>query len=135
MFAQAGKAASDVVILSPSDMIKWGTPKTLPLGAHDLVLNGYPQESGPYTIRLKLPAGYKIPPYSQTAATYTTVISGSYCIGIGQSFDVQKGKCIPQGGYIIIPANVWVYTWTTTPTVIQLSGQGPLKIIQHARPH
>lgn len=117
-----------VEIFTLTDMNTWGNPKLLPPGAHDLVLEGSSSAQGIYTIRLKLPANYKIPPYIQTAPTYITVITGSYNVAEGTVFDVTKGKSIPQGGFIIIPANTAVYTWTTEPTIIQMHGEGPLQI-------
>ena len=56
------------------------------------------------------------------------MISGSYHLGTGGQFDETKGKLISQGGFIIIPENITVYAWTTEPTIIQINGEGPLKV-------
>lgn len=125
---QASETPANITALSPNEMIKWGNPKTLPIGAHDYVLHGNPETKSIYTVRLKFPANYKIPPYFQSASTYTTVISGSYHIGMGSKFDETKGKLISQGGFIVIPENITVYAWTTEPTIIQINGEGPLKV-------
>lgn len=119
---------SAIKALSPKDMTKWGTPKTLPPGAEDYVLSGNPESQGIYTVRLKLPINYKIPPYYQSKTTYTTVISGTYHIGMGSQLDEAKGTSISQGGFIIVPKNTPVYAWTTKPTIIQITGYGPLKV-------
>jgi hypothetical protein len=125
---QASGIVANITALSPNEMIKWGNPKTLPVGAHDYVLHGNPETKSIYTVRLKLPANYKIPPYFQSATSYTTVISGSYHIGMGSKFDETKGKLISKGGFIIIPEKITVYAWTTEPTIIQINGEGPLKV-------
>src|SRR5262245_21440568 len=42
--------------------IKWGeAPPALPKGAMIAVLSGDPGKAGPFAIRLKFPAGYKVP--------------------------------------------------------------------------
>lgn len=120
--------SSGITAVSLQDMLKWGRPKTLPPGAEDHVLSGNPETKGIYVVRLKLPAHYKIPPYYQSKTTYTTVISGSYYVGTGNQFDEAKGTSISQGGFIIIPKNIPVYAWTTEPTIIQIHGEGPLKV-------
>ena len=61
---QASDLAANITALSPDEMIDWGTPKTLSVGAQDYVLHGNPEKRGIYSVRLKLPANYKIPPDS-----------------------------------------------------------------------
>ena len=42
--------------------LKWGpVPPVLPKGAEIAVLSGNPFEKGAYVLRLKMPAGYKLP--------------------------------------------------------------------------
>lgn len=114
-----------VTSLTPLEMTDWGTPKALLPGANDYVLQGNPGVEGIYTVRLKLPANYQIPPYYQTSTTYMTVISGEYHIGVGDTFDITKGKDLPPGSFITIPPNVHVYAWTTANTIVQIHGLGP----------
>src|SRR5579862_6424152 len=62
--------------------MKWvNGPSSLP-GSQMAVLQGDPTKAGPYTIRLKLPAGYKIPLNWHDADVSLTVISGMLNIGI-----------------------------------------------------
>jgi len=120
--------SQQLTFFNTKQMQSWGTPKALPPGAHDLVLNGNVAEPGVYTVRIKLPANYQIPPYSQSAPSYITVIAGSYHIGIGNTFDKTKGETITTGGFAILPANVPLYTWTTEASIIQIHGEGPVKV-------
>ena len=47
--------------------IKWGeAPPDLPKGAQIAVLHGDPSKAGQFTVRLKMPDGYKIPPHWHT---------------------------------------------------------------------
>jgi hypothetical protein len=58
-----GKAQAHA-IATPKE-IKWGpAPPSLPAGAQIAILEGDPSKAGrPFTIRLKAPDGYKIPPH------------------------------------------------------------------------
>src|SRR4030095_9091512 len=45
--------------------LQWGdAPPSLPKGAKLAVLQGDPGKPGPFTLRLKTPANYKIPPHT-----------------------------------------------------------------------
>lgn len=125
----AGEAPSmgntTVTSLTPLEMTDWGTPKALLPGANDYVLQGNPGKAGIYTVRLKLPANYRIPPYNQTSTTYMTVIAGDFHMGVGDKFDASTGKDLPPGSFITIPPNVDVYAWTTNGTILQIHGEGP----------
>jgi hypothetical protein len=56
-------AMADGVFINAGE-IKWGAaPPSLPKGAKLVVLFGDPGKAGPFVIRLKSPAGYKIPPH------------------------------------------------------------------------
>lgn len=118
-------AEEELTMLSPMDMTDWGTPKALLPGAKDYVLQGNPGTYGPYTIRLHLPAGFKIAPYTQSSTTFITVLSGDYHMGVGSTFNVAKGKELVAGSFVIVPPDVAVYAWTTADTVLQIHGVGP----------
>ncbi|TIU06233.1 MAG: hypothetical protein E5W39_09040, partial [Mesorhizobium sp.] len=48
-----------------ADSIKWGpAPAVIPAGADIAVIAGDPSKDGPYVLRLKTPAGYKIAAHS-----------------------------------------------------------------------
>ena len=62
-------AQSGHVMLGPDD-VKWGAaPPSLPRGAMLAVIEGKPSEPGPFTMRLKFPAGFKVAPHSHPAST------------------------------------------------------------------
>src|SRR5438045_3545287 len=53
-------AMADHVMVTPSEL-KWTDgPPSLPAGAKMAVLEGDPAMAGPFTMRVKMPAGYKI---------------------------------------------------------------------------
>src|SRR2546423_878344 len=68
-------------VMKPSDL-KWGeAPPGLPTGGKMAVLSGDPGQAGPFTVRLKAPANYKIMPHTHPTAERLTVISGGFKIG------------------------------------------------------
>jgi anti-sigma factor ChrR (cupin superfamily) len=71
---------------------KWGTaPNVLPPGAQIAVVSGDPFKDGLDVVRLKMPAGYKIPAHNHPTTEYVTVLSGAFNIGMGDKLDPQKG--------------------------------------------
>ena len=61
------------------DQVKYGpVPPFLPPGAQIAVLEGDPMaSSGDFTIRLKMPDGYKVAPHTHPNRENVTVLSGS----------------------------------------------------------
>src|SRR5947209_5293152 len=72
------------------DGIKWGdAPPNLTKGAKLAVLQGDPSKPGPFTMRLSMPAGYKVAPHWHTQAENVTVISGTFMVGMGDKADAK----------------------------------------------
>jgi len=79
--------------------LTWGpAPSILPAGARLAVLEGDPSKTGPYTMRLEMPAGYRIPPHFHPADEHVTVISGAFQVGMGDTFDEGKLTTLPRAG-------------------------------------
>lgn len=131
--AVAPAAASAHVMIRPMDL-KWGdAPPVLPKGARFALLSGDPGSAGPFTIRLKLPAGYKIAPHWHPTDENVTVVSGTFSLGMGETFDVKTMKALPAGGYALLPAGMRHYAWTKTGATVQVSGMGPF-VINYVNP-
>ena len=92
------------------------------------VLSGDPTKKGLFTVRMQAPAGYKIPPHSHPTAENITVISGTFKVGTGDKFDEAAGKALEVGGFVLLPAGMNHYAWTTGETIIQVHGKGPFQI-------
>jgi len=62
--ATSGHMSAAHVLVTP-DQITWGpAPPSLPPGAQLAVLEGDPSKAGvPFTMRVKLPDGYRVPPH------------------------------------------------------------------------
>jgi quercetin dioxygenase-like cupin family protein len=107
------------------DALKWVEPPTLP-GARLAVVQGNPAKEGLFVYRLRMPAGYKIPPHFHKAGENVTVLAGVFSIGLGEKFDPTKGQELPVGGFAAIPAGHPHYAWAGgQETVVQVHGVGP----------
>lgn len=92
------------------------------------VLSGDPFKDGPYVLRMRVPGGYKIPAHNHPTTEYVTVISGNLHIGMGDKLDEKKGVELTAGGYGEAPAKMNHYAWASSPSVVQIHGQGPFAI-------
>ncbi len=112
-----------------SDAIKWGpAPPVLPKGAEAAVLSGDPGKPGPFTIRLKVPAGYKVPAHNHPTAEAVTVISGDFNLGMGDKLDETKAQKLTAGGFVDLPANMNHFAFATADSVVQINSTGPFAI-------
>lgn len=118
-------SAADHGLFRPGD-VKWmDAPNALPPGAKLSVLEGDPFAPGLYTMRLQMPAGYRIPPHWHSKVEHVTVLSGTFHLGMGQKFDANSALAMPAGTFGFLPANMKHYAFASEPTVIQLHGEGP----------
>src|SRR5579863_7105890 len=77
----AAAVAADSPIVSSSKDVKWGpAPPILPKGAMMTVMAGDPGVAGLVAVRLKMPAGYKIPAHWHPTDEQVTVISGTVAL-------------------------------------------------------
>ena len=115
--------------LTTPDDIKWGPPPPVfTSGAQFAVIQGDPMASGPYVVRLKMPDGYKIMPHWHPTTENVTVISGTFHLGTGTTFDDTKGAEMPAGSFGFVGPHMNHYAWATGETVVQVHGMGPFKL-------
>jgi quercetin dioxygenase-like cupin family protein len=126
--ATAGaQAHGDHQMVVPSEM-KWGDVPSLPPGAKVAVLEGPLNETKPFTMRLKLPANYRIPAHYHSAIEHVTVISGTFNMGTGDRLDVAKTRPLAAGSLAIMQPGTRHFAWTKEATEIQVHGVGPWTI-------
>lgn len=119
---------AEMIEFTPSDIVWGDVPPLLPSGAKIVVLEGDPNNPGPYSLRLMMPEGYKIPAHWHKLLERVTVLSGTLNVGMGDKLDVSQGKKLPAGSFIVIPPNMNHFAWADEETVIQISGDGPFDI-------
>jgi quercetin dioxygenase-like cupin family protein len=112
------------------EQIQWGpAPPALAPGAQLAVLEGNPSaSSGDFTVRLKMPAGYKIAPHWHPSRENVTVISGSFKVGMGDHFDESKMMTFSAGSFAYLDPDMHHYALSATETVVQIHGASPLQI-------
>jgi hypothetical protein len=116
-------------VVVPADKVQWGPgPPFLPSGAQIAVLEGNPSEKGPVTLRLKFPVNYNIPAHWHSMTERVTVVSGSFHIGMGDKLDRHASQTLEPGGFVLLPANMRHFAWTSAPTVVQINLEGPFDI-------
>ncbi|SMF28755.1 cupin domain-containing protein [Pseudogulbenkiania subflava] len=113
-----------VLIVTPDDL-KWADTNALPAGAKVAVIEGKMDKKGPITVRIKLPADYKVPAHWHPGGERVTVLSGTFNFGLGDKLDPQMTKALGPGSVIIMPPKTKHFAWTKEETVIQLNDMGP----------
>ncbi len=117
-----------VMRLTPAELTWTAGPPMLPPGARMALIEGAPNKPGPFTFRLKFPAGYRIPAHWHPIKVTVTVISGTFNMGFGDTLDTSNGKELPAGSIFEMPATIHHYGWTDEETIIQEHGIGPLSV-------
>ena len=103
-----------------ADDVKWGpVPPNIAAGAQLAVISGDPSKEGPFVMRLKMPAGYKVPAHYHPQYENVTVLTGELHVGMGDKLDTDKGMLLRPGGYVEAPAKMHHYAWVTSDTIVR----------------
>jgi quercetin dioxygenase-like cupin family protein len=122
----AGPGAPD---RSASDGIQWGpAPAVFPPGAELAVLQGDPSKAEPFTVRLRFPSGYKVPPHTHPTEENVTVLSGTFLAGMGTTFTESTLQAFAPGAFASIPAEHPHYAMARGQTVVQINAIGPFAL-------
>lgn len=124
-FAAASWAQHDQHRMVTPAELKWSDVPSLPAGAKIAVIEGPMSQAVPFTVRLRFPANYRIPPHHHPAVERVTVLSGTFHMGLGDQFDRQKTQAVQPGGIMIMQPVTPHFAWTDAETVVQLHGTGP----------
>ena len=124
-FAQDG--AQHWQLQEPS-RIEWRAAENLPPGAQVAVLEGDPAKEGFFTMRLKMPDGYRVPPHWHAKQERVTILSGVLNLGTGDTFEASKTKPLQPGTYSSMPPKMTHFAWMTGETILQLSSIGPWSV-------
>ena len=116
-------------VLSTPPELKWGAPPPVfEQNAKFTVVSGDPGKPGLYVVRLQMPAGYKIAPHWHPTDEHVTVLSGTFALGMGETFDKAAMKDLPAGGYALLPAEMRHYAMATSEATVQVHGMGPFML-------
>jgi quercetin dioxygenase-like cupin family protein len=127
--AQFGLAQSKTHgFVTPND-VAWGpAPPSLPPGAQAALLEGDPAKEGPFTLRLRLPDGYRVAPHFHPAVEHITVLEGTFIVGMGDKAATDGERPLGAGSFAFMPAGMRHFVRTKGDTVVQLHGVGPWAI-------
>jgi hypothetical protein len=108
--------------------IQWGPPPPfVSAGAQLAVLEGDPMaSSGDYTIRVKMPDGFKIAPHWHPKRENVTVLRGTLKVGMGDTFDTSKMGDFVAGSFAYMDPEMHHYVMASGETVVQIHGQSPV---------
>jgi hypothetical protein len=95
-------------------------------GIRTAVLKGDPNRAGLYTIMLRIPAHTRIAAHEHMDDRVATVVSGTWYIGYGDSFNSAALKALPVGSFYTEPSHRSHFAETRDGDVIvQITGVGP----------
>jgi quercetin dioxygenase-like cupin family protein len=111
------------------ETIPWGPPPPFVApGAQFAVLEGDPGAShGDYTVRLKMPDGYQIAPHFHPLRENVTIISGTFKVGMGDTFDKKKMAAFTAGSFAFLDPDMHHYAMACGETIVQVHGSSPLQ--------
>lgn len=112
-------------VMTPHELT-WGpAPASLPPGAQAAILEGDPAKPGLFTLRIKMPDGYRIPPHFHPVVEHVTVIQGTFVLGMGETVSPDTEKRLGAGSFAFMPAGMRHFARTQGDTIVQLHGMGP----------
>lgn len=126
--AQTMPGEGHVVVMRQNSVWQPGPPM-LPPGAETMVLYGNPTQEGEFTMRLRLPAGYAVPPHTHPRLESVTIIEGTINLGMGDALQPERTRALDEGSFFAMPPGMTHYAFTDTGAVIQLNGTGPWDVI------
>ena len=125
---KAAKAGATEHVMVDAATLDWGpAPPGLPAGAQAVVLSGDPGKPGLFVLRLKAPAGYRVPRHWHPADEHVTVLEGDFHLDMGSGTDTHTHD-FSAGGYAVLPAKMQHAASTNGGAVVQVSGMGPFAI-------
>jgi quercetin dioxygenase-like cupin family protein len=111
----------DTIVFQPA-------PPSMPKGVEMVVLEGDPKADGMFTIRLKAPTGFALPPHTHPSDERVTVLAGSVSVGFGSATDRSAAKLFAAGSFYVNPANVAHYVFSDEGATLQITGAGPWRV-------
>src|SRR6266704_7081470 len=127
--ARAQGIATVPTVIRPTNIVWQPGPPTLEPGSQGAVLAGNPSQPGPFTLRVRLPARYRIASHTHPVDERLTVLSGTLCFAAaGRAKVAPDTLCLGPGTFRLMPANVVHSDWTQGPVEYQIEALGPFDL-------
>ena len=110
------------------DQLQWKDVPALGAGVQLALIEGPMNEAVPFMVRIKFPAGAKVPAHWHPAIEHVTVMSGTFNIGIGDNFDESKVMRFPLGTVTIMQPKTTHFAFFNEETILQVHGVGPWEV-------
>ena len=124
----AHQGAHPAPMVNAADL-KWGpAPPAFTAGAQMAVVDGDPTKPGPFVIRAKFPAGFRVMPHWHPTDESVTVISGTLAAGMGEKWDDAAMKTFTAGAFARMPRKSPHYVQAKEETIVQVHGTGPFTL-------
>jgi quercetin dioxygenase-like cupin family protein len=125
--AAANRSAAE---MDHNTQINWGpAPPIFPAGAQFAVVQGDPSVAGAiFTVRLRFPNGYILPPHTHPTDENVTVLRGTFLVGLGENFSKDALVALKEGGFITAPANMAHFASARGITEVQVHAIGPFQL-------
>jgi len=118
--------SADGMIVAHAGLTGWSAgPGALPPGAQMIALEGDPSKAELFTIRLRLPNNYIVPPHSHSAWEHLTIISGVLHLATGDKFSMANAIELRAGSFSAMPSGMRHSVHAAGETVVQLHAMGP----------
>ena len=119
----------------PSDIQFTANPAN-PAGMQTAVLYGNPTQSGLFVVRVKIPAGLKVPPHWHPDFPRTAVVlSGTLYFGLGDRWDETKMEARPAGTFFTEAPKQPHFVWAKDgEVIIQITAMGPTGSVMIEQP-
>lgn len=90
------------------------------------IVSGDPTKSGEiFVMRIHNDAGYIVFPHVHPMDEHSTVVQGSWSLGMGPRFDRSALRPVETGDYALVPKTMAHFAWSKTETIVQVHGIGP----------
>jgi quercetin dioxygenase-like cupin family protein len=136
--AQSGRAAPSgpsrsegaAHAMQHSDDLNWGpAPAIFPPGAQFAVVQGDPSVAGEiFTVRLRFPNGYILPPHTHPTDEHVTVLRGTFSVGLGEVFSTDGLIVLKTDDFITAPKDHAHFATATGITEVQVHAIGPFQL-------
>jgi quercetin dioxygenase-like cupin family protein len=111
------------------DQLQWKDVPALGLGVKSALIEGPMNEAVPFIVRIKFPAGTKVPAHWHPNIEHVTVMSGNFIVGVGDEADKSKAMHIPSGSVTIMQPKTTHFAFFDEETTLQVHGVGPWEVV------
>ena len=126
--SHAAKAKPAAAKTAAPAELKWMPADGLPAGARVAVVKGDPGKAGMFTIHLKTPANYSVPPHWHPTDEHVTIVSGKMAYGMSDRLDRFNAQSLAAGQSIVMKAKEHHWVFTGDGAEAEITAMGPFQI-------